>query len=45
MVILVSEISNRYANLFLVEMEYFGFNTLAGVMKYLAYMNILFWDN
>ena len=45
MVIIVSEISNKYRNLFLVEMEYFGFNTLGVVMKYLAYMNILFWDN
>jgi hypothetical protein len=29
MVILVSEDSNRYAHLFLIEREYFGFNTLA----------------
>jgi hypothetical protein len=28
MVILVSEDSNRYAHLFLIEREYFGFNTL-----------------
>jgi hypothetical protein len=27
MVILVSEDSNRYAHLFLIEREYFGFNT------------------
>jgi hypothetical protein len=32
MVIIVSEISNGYRNLFLVEMEYFGFNTL-GIVK------------
>jgi prepilin-type processing-associated H-X9-DG protein len=49
MVILVSETSNRYTHLFLVEREYFGFNTLECYcsinMKYLAYMNILFGDN
>jgi hypothetical protein len=28
MVILVSEASNRYTHLFLVERKYFGFNTL-----------------
>jgi hypothetical protein len=28
MVIIVSEASNRYMHLFLVEREYFGFNTL-----------------
>jgi hypothetical protein len=32
MVILVSEASNRYAHLLLVEREYFGFNTLEGVI-------------
>jgi hypothetical protein len=33
MVILVSEDSNRYAHLFLIEREYFGFNTLESVSK------------
>jgi hypothetical protein len=32
MVILVSEDSNRYAHLFLIEREYFGFNTLESVV-------------
>jgi hypothetical protein len=32
MVILVSEASNRYAHLFIVEREYFGFNTLESVI-------------
>jgi hypothetical protein len=32
MVILVSEASNRYAHLFLVEREDFGFNTLESVI-------------
>jgi prepilin-type processing-associated H-X9-DG protein len=50
MVILVSKVSNRYMHLFLVEREYFDFNTLDQCycsinMKYLAYMNILFGDN
>jgi hypothetical protein len=49
MVILVSEDSNRYAHLFLIEREYFGFNTLECCcwinMKYLAYLNILLGDN
>ena len=48
MVILVSEDSNRYAHLFLIEREYFGFNTLECCwinMKYLAYLNIMFGDN
>jgi hypothetical protein len=31
-VILVSEDSNRYAHLFLIEREYFGFNTLESVV-------------
>ena len=31
-VILVSEDSNRYAHLFLIEREYFGFNTLESVI-------------
>jgi hypothetical protein len=31
MVILVLEDSNRYAHLFLIEREYFGFNTLESV--------------
>ena len=48
MAILVSEASNRYTHLFLVERKYFGFNTLECycwiIMKYLAYMNILFGD-
>ena len=30
--ILVSEDSNRYAHLFLIEREYFGFNTLESVV-------------
>jgi hypothetical protein len=33
MVILVSEDSNRYAHLFLIEREYFGFNTLESVVE------------
>jgi len=34
MVILVSEASNRYVHLFLVEREYFGFNTLeSGIVE------------
>jgi hypothetical protein len=32
MVILVSEDSNRYAHLFLIEREYFGFSTLESVV-------------
>jgi hypothetical protein len=32
MVILVSEDSNRYEQLFLIEREYFGFNTLESVV-------------
>jgi hypothetical protein len=32
MVILVSEASNRYTHLFLVEREYFGFDTLDSVI-------------
>jgi len=32
MVILVLEVSNRYTHLFLVELEYFGFNTLESVI-------------
>jgi flavin reductase (DIM6/NTAB) family NADH-FMN oxidoreductase RutF len=33
-VILVSEASNRYTQLFLVEREYFGFNTLdSGIVQ------------
>ena len=32
MVILVSEASNRYTHLFLVEREYFGFNTFESVI-------------
>jgi hypothetical protein len=32
MVILVSEDSNRHAHLFLIEREYFGFNTLESVV-------------
>ena len=32
MVILVSEDSNRYAHLFLIERKYFGFNTLESVV-------------
>jgi hypothetical protein len=32
MVILVSEDSDRYAHLFLIEREYLGFNTLASVV-------------
>ena len=32
MVILVSEDSNRYAHLFLIEREYFGFYTLESVV-------------
>jgi hypothetical protein len=32
MVILVSEASNRYAHLCLVERKYFGFNTLESVI-------------
>ena len=32
MVILVSEASNRYTRLFLVEREYIGFNTLESVI-------------
>jgi hypothetical protein len=32
MVILVSEVSNRYAHLFLIERESFGFNTLESVI-------------
>jgi hypothetical protein len=32
MVILVSEDSNGYAHLFLIEREYFGFNTLKSVV-------------
>jgi hypothetical protein len=31
-IILGSEDSNRYAHLFLIEWEYFGFNTLEGVV-------------
>ena len=31
-VILVSEASNRYMHIFLVEREYFGFNTLESVI-------------
>jgi hypothetical protein len=38
-----------YAHLFLIEREYFGFNTLECCcwinMKYLTYLNILFEDN
>jgi hypothetical protein len=33
MVILVSEDSNRYAHLFRIEREYFGFNTLESVFS------------
>jgi hypothetical protein len=32
MVMLVSEASNRYRHLFLVEREHFGFNTLESVI-------------
>jgi hypothetical protein len=32
MVILVLEDSNRYEHLFLIEREYFGFNTLESVV-------------
>jgi hypothetical protein len=32
MVILVSEASNKYTHLFLVEREYFGLNTLGSVI-------------
>ena len=32
MVILVSEDFNRYAYIFLIEREYFGFNTLESVV-------------
>jgi hypothetical protein len=32
MVILVSEASNRYTHLFMVESEYVGFNTLDSVI-------------
>ena len=32
MIILVSEDSNRYAHLFLIEREYFGLNTLESVV-------------
>ena len=32
MIILVSEDSNRYAHLFLIKREYFGFNTLESVV-------------
>jgi hypothetical protein len=32
MVILLSEASNRYTHLFLVEREYFGFNTFESVI-------------
>jgi hypothetical protein len=40
MVILVLEDSNRYAHLFLIEREYFGFNTLESVVKNIN-LNIL----
>ena len=50
MVILVSEASNRYAHLFLVEREYFGFNTKLSVLllnKYeiFSIYIIMFGDN
>jgi hypothetical protein len=37
MVILVSEDSNRYAHLFLIEREYFGFNTLESVVVFFIF--------
>jgi hypothetical protein len=41
MVIIVSEASNRYMHLFLVEREYFGFNTLEILRGYYMTFSIL----
>jgi hypothetical protein len=40
MVILVSEDSNIYAHLFLIEREYFGFNTLESDVVELKNINL-----
>jgi hypothetical protein len=37
MVILVSEDSNRFPHLFLIEREYFGFNTLESVLAIIKF--------
>jgi hypothetical protein len=43
MAIIVSEASNRYMHLFLVERDYFGFNTLESVIVEASETIIAIW--